>query len=249
MRRLCICLLLMIAGSFALLPGARAANYTLCIATPARQSTLPALEESSLFLQDLWEAMHLPSSFTPVHMEMPEALAGLEDNHCDIVLGYLTVKTRRAQQYAFSDPYLEAGLGIMVRADTRGIHNREDLHDKTVIVSKGSSAEEYIMNTNKGGIVLALPGYQRCIDALRAGKGDAFVATLPILFIQDREHDPDDTFRVLTEVFEPERFAFGISREDTALQQEINAALQRMKEDGSLAHLHRKWFGPLPLIP
>ena len=45
-------------------------------------------------------------------------------------------------------------------------------------------------------------------------------------------------------------FAFGFNKDNKALQQEVNAAIAKLKENGTLNKIHEKWFKtPVPDMP
>ena len=45
-------------------------------------------------------------------------------------------------------------------------------------------------------------------------------------------------------------FAFGFNKDNKELQQEVNAAIAKLKKDGTLNELHEKWFNtPAPDMP
>jgi polar amino acid transport system substrate-binding protein len=44
-------------------------------------------------------------------------------------------------------------------------------------------------------------------------------------------------------VLDDEWFGFPVKKGNTKLLNEVNAALKAMKEDGTYAKLHKKWFG------
>ena len=195
---------------------------------------------------DMWESMQLQEPFTYRGTDLATALAGLEDNSCDMVLSNISVTPERIARFSFSIPYLHSALGIMVRAGDTRISARKDLNGKTIVVPKGSTAEQYIFATNKGGVVLALEHERAIYEALLSGKADAVVRDLPMLQGFARIIGKEKVV-VLDDVFAPQTYAYGFAKNRNELRIEVNTALQRMTIDGTINQLYQKWFGVLPL--
>lgn len=195
---------------------------------------------------DMWEAMRLEQPFTYRGTDLATALAGLANNSCDMALSNISVTPERAARFSFSVPYLHSGLGIMIRTDDTRIRNRADLNGKTIVVPKGSTAEQYIFATNKGGVVLALERERAIYDTLLSGKADAVVWDLPMLqgFVR---FAGKERVTVLDDVFAPQTYAYGFAKNRPELRASVNSALQRMTIDGTISQLYEKWFGKMPL--
>ena len=91
----------------------------------------------------------------------------------DIVAANFTVTPERAEKVDFSFPYMKVSLGV-VSPDKAVIKSVEDLKDKTLIVSKGTTAEYYFSKNHPEIKLQKYDAYADAYNALLDGRGDAF---------------------------------------------------------------------------
>lgn len=91
----------------------------------------------------------------------------------DIILANFTVTAERAQKVDFALPYMKVSLGI-VSPDDSLITDAKELNGKTLIISKGTTAETYFMNNYPDVKLLKFDQYSEAYGALLDNRGDAF---------------------------------------------------------------------------
>lgn len=91
----------------------------------------------------------------------------------DIVAANFTVTKERAEKVDFSLPYMKVSLGV-VSPDSAVINSVEDLSGKTLIVSKGTTAETYFTANHPEVKLQKYDAYTDAYNALLDGRGDAF---------------------------------------------------------------------------
>lgn len=91
----------------------------------------------------------------------------------DIILANFTVTEDRAEQVDFAKPYMKVALGV-VSPDSALITAPEQLNGKTLIVSKGTTAETYFTENYPDVKLLKFDQYTEAYNALLDGRGDAF---------------------------------------------------------------------------
>ena len=96
-----------------------------------------------------------------------------ETAKADIVAANFTVTPERAEKVDFSLPYMKVSLGV-VSPDGAVIKSVEDLKDKTLIVSKGTTAEYYFSKNHPEIKLQKYDAYADAYNALLDGRGDAF---------------------------------------------------------------------------
>ena len=96
-----------------------------------------------------------------------------ETGKVDIVAANFTVTPERAEKVDFSFPYMKVSLGV-VSPDGAVIKSVEDLKDKTLIVSKGTTAEYYFSKNHPEIKLQKYDSYTDAYNALLDGRGDAF---------------------------------------------------------------------------
>ena len=90
----------------------------------------------------------------------------------DVILANFTVTNERAEQVDFALPYMKVALGV-VSPDSASITDPEQLNGKTLIVSKGTTAETYFTENYPEVKLLKFDQYSEAFNALLDGRGDA----------------------------------------------------------------------------
>ncbi len=91
----------------------------------------------------------------------------------DIILANFTVTPDRAEKVDFALPYMKVALGV-VSPESALITAPEQLNGKTLIVSKGTTAETYFTENYPEVKLLKFDQYSEAYQALLDGRGDAF---------------------------------------------------------------------------
>lgn len=96
----------------------------------------------------------------------------LISNKVDITLANFTVTEERAKQVDFALPYMKVSLGVVSK--NGDITKPEQLNGKTLIVSKGTTAETYFEENYPEVKLQKYDQYSDAYQALLDGRGDAF---------------------------------------------------------------------------
>jgi polar amino acid transport system substrate-binding protein len=107
-----------------------------------------------------------------VPVEAASRVEYLRSAKVDIILANFTVNDDRAKQVDFALPYMKVALGI-VSPDSALITDPEQLNGKTLIVSKGTTAETYFSENYPDIKLLKFDQYSEAYNALLDGRGDA----------------------------------------------------------------------------
>lgn len=90
----------------------------------------------------------------------------------DIILANFTVTDERAEKVDFALPYMKVALGI-VSPETSPVTDPAQLNGKTLIVSKGTTAETYFTKNYPDVKLLKFDQYSEAFNALLDGRGEA----------------------------------------------------------------------------
>lgn len=97
----------------------------------------------------------------------------LASNKVDITLANFTVTPERAEKVDFVNPYFKVSLGV-VSPTSAEITDVSQLAGKTLIVTKGTTAEAYFEANHPEVKLLKFDQYSDAYQALEDGRGDAF---------------------------------------------------------------------------
>lgn len=160
--------------------------------------------------------------------ETREAL--LANGTVDVVLQTYTITEERAEQVAFAGPYYESGLAIMAPRDS-GITGVEDLGG-TVIAGANTPAIPAIEEHAPGAEIVTFGTAPECLEALRQGRGDAYVQDMSVL-LGDADKYPE--LQVVGEPFTEDPYGIGLPKDDPAFKQFVNDWLEKIYADGTWA--------------
>ncbi len=105
-------------------------------------------------------------------VDAPNRVAYLESAKVDVILANFTVTDERAEVVDFALPYMKVALGV-VSPDAALITDVSQLSGKTLIVSKGTTAETYFTKNYPDVTLLKFDSYTEAFNALLDGRGDA----------------------------------------------------------------------------
>ncbi len=174
-------------------------------------------------------------------MNFDSIVPAVVSGEVNIGVAGMSVNEERLNYVDFSDVYYVARQVCIVKADSP-IATLEDLQGKTIGVQDGTTgqftAEEY---TDLDKIF----GYKKILDAvmeLQNGKLDCVVvddhtAKAVLASVNDA------TLTINGIEFPEEEYAIAVPKNNPDLLAAINAALARIKEDGTYDALVQKWLG------
>ncbi|WP_367985886.1 cysteine ABC transporter substrate-binding protein [Streptococcus sp. ZY1909104] len=118
----------------------------------------------------LAEELGVKVEYVPV--EAANRVEYLTSAKVDIILANFTVTDERKEQVDFALPYMKVSLGV-VSPSSALITDPEQLNGKTLIVSKGTTAEVYFEKNHPEVKLQKYNQYSEAYEALLDGRGDA----------------------------------------------------------------------------
>lgn len=180
--------------------------------------------------------------FKPIDWDAKEA--ELNGKRVDVLWNGLTITEQRKENIAFTKPYMENHQIVIVKAES-DIQDKAGLADKNVGAQNGSSAIDAIEKDEETAKSFkALKKYGDNITALldlEAGRIDAVVLD-EVVGRYYTAKKPGE-YRVLDENFGAEEYGVGVRKDDTALLQKLDEALDALKASDTGAEISEKWFG------
>jgi polar amino acid transport system substrate-binding protein len=154
--------------------------------------------------------------------------AATSSGRVDFAISSISVTNERLKTQSFTQPYYDSDGTIVGKADS-SVKTLEDLKGKVIGVVAGTTGESWAKeNAEKLGIADVksyaaqqdLAGFQYAIQKMPA-------------------------LKVLVRIPTGERFAM-MAKKDLEILPKVNDEISKMKEDGTLAAIHKKWFGVEP---
>lgn len=174
-----------------------------------------------------------------VNMSFSATITAIEANKLDVAIGAFTITKERAQDVDFSVPYFRTGLVMYAAKDRDDINSTEDLAGKRVAVQIGTTAED-VARSIKGANVFTFNTIAGMNMEVRHGNVDAAIndRTAVDAFLAN---GGDKYCKIVGEQITTEEYGIMVKKKSPLLEQ-INKALEEMKNDGMQAEIHAKWF-------
>jgi putative amino-acid transport system substrate-binding protein len=179
-----------------------------------------------------------------VTMSFSGLIGALESGRIDTIATQITITPERDAKFAFSQPYVFDGAQVVVKEGNEDtIGSVEDLSGKTVAVNLGSNFEE-LLNELPNADEIDIRTYESNIAQDTAlGRVDAFVMDR-VSSAQLIAESPLP-LALAGKPFSEIRNALPFRNDDEgqALRDRFDAAITKLKEDGTLTEISEKWFG------
>ncbi|UMZ14405.1 amino acid ABC transporter substrate-binding protein [Pseudomonas sp. MPFS] len=166
--------------------------------------------------------------------------ASVQSGRADIAIGGITITAKRLENVAFSQPFIDSNQCVttLAKGDVQGI---AQLEGRDVGVITGTVGEIWASKAQKERAFNDIRRYDGNIDPmmdLASGRTSATINDCPITawYIKDKPQ-----FKIIHEVATGDKNALMLPRNSPLLEQ-VNQEIGRMKADGSMAGLYRKWF-------
>ena len=186
-----------------------------------------------------WELVKKPISWDAKDME-------LNSGSIDCIWNGFTMNGRE-EDYTFSVPYVDNSQVIVVAEDA-GIEDLAGLAGKIVGVQAASAAEDLLNSEEEGGQkeladtfaeLKPFADYNTAFTELQAGALDALAIDVGVAKYQLNSRG--EGFKMLDETLNTEQYAIGFKKGDQELCDIVNADLQKLANDGTVAELAEKY--------
>ncbi|MGN1142725.1 MAG: amino acid ABC transporter substrate-binding protein [Oliverpabstia sp.] len=186
-----------------------------------------------------WKLVKKPINWDSKDME-------LNSGSIDCIWNGFTMNGRE-DDYTFSVPYVDNSQVIVV-AENSGISTLADLAGKIVGVQAASAALDLLQSEEEGGqkaladtfgSLNEFADYNTAFTELQAGALDALAIDVGVAKYQLNSRG--EGFMILDETLNTEQYAIGFRKGDQELCDIVNADLQKLTNDGTVAELAEKY--------
>ena len=171
-------------------------------------------------------------------MDFDAALLSVQQGKADIVMAGVTVTDERKAVMDFSDSYA-TGIQSIIVPEGSDIATPDDLAGKKIGTQRGTTGYIYCTDDFGEDSVVAYDNGLTAVQALNNGQVDAVV----IDNAPAKEYvAANPGLKVLETSYAEEDYAIGMSKDNTALVEAVNAALEELKADGTLQSIVDKYI-------
>lgn len=171
-------------------------------------------------------------------MDFSSVITSVATGKSDIAMAGLTVNEERKQNLDFTDTYQTAVQSVIVKEDS-DIKTVDDLDNATAIGGQEGTTGYIYCSDTYGDKAIAYQDGATAVQALIQGKVDAVVI----------DNEPakayvaaNEGLKILDTPFADEDYAIGVAKDNTALLEAVNGALEQLQADGTVKEIIDKYI-------
>ncbi|UXR69226.1 MULTISPECIES: amino acid ABC transporter substrate-binding protein [unclassified Staphylococcus] len=167
--------------------------------------------------------------------------AGLDAGRFDVVANQVGINDERKAKYKFSDPYTYSNGVLVVAEDNNDIKSFDDVKDRklaqTLTSNYGKLAE------SKGAEITKVDGFNQAMDLLQSNRVEGTFND-NISYLDYKKQKPNAKIKAIEGDAEQSQSAFAFSKKtDDKVVEDFNKGLKKLKDNGELEKISKKWFG------
>jgi cystine transport system substrate-binding protein len=166
--------------------------------------------------------------------------AGLDAGRFDMIANQVSITPERQAQYAFSKPYTVSPGVIVVKKGDSSISSFADLKGKTTAQSLTSNW--YELAKKSGAKVQNVEGWAQAVALLKQGRIDATIND-KLTFLDYQKSENDTSLEIAATTKDEAHNAFAFRKGSDDLVAAVDKALDKLRQDGTLAKISEKYFG------
>jgi len=187
-----------------------------------------------------------------VNVEWGGLFGGLITNKFDLVISSITILEERKNRMAFSIPYLQSGVAVLVRKDIQNVDNLEKLAEIKATVGAQINTTSYYFLQKYDGINIKT--YEKfghaVIDLANKGNDGVVGDSVQVNYYFNKNKELTQNARFLGSRMTSEFYGIVLRKDDFDLKQKIDASLTVFLKNGTIQKLHDKWnLGKFAVVP
>jgi polar amino acid transport system substrate-binding protein len=186
----------------------------------------------------------LAQKFHMVEMPFVELIPALTAGKIDIIMSGMSITAGREKLVRFTQPYINAGQMAILHKDKIARYSQPwSIYEKGVRVgveggTTGAAFAERELLTAK---IMFYESPEAGFQGLRNDQIDLFVHDAPTSWQLATTREDDDLISLYSALTE-EQFAWAVRKDDEALAERLDAALRRIKRNGTLRYILNRWI-------
>ena len=183
-------------------------------------------------------AEKLGLSLEIVDMDFNSIITAVQSGKVDVGIAGMTVDPDRLENVDFTDSYA-TGVQVVIVPEDSEIASVDDLEGKLIGTQEGTTGWQYCSEDYGDDMVIPYTNGATAVQALLDGKVDCVVIDQqPALnFVEANEG-----LKILETEYTVEDYAIAVSKDNTALRDAINTALNELIEDGTVQGILDKYI-------
>lgn len=177
-------------------------------------------------------------------MNFKGIIPGMTSNQIDAAIAAMSITDERKKSLDFSDPYFDAGISIVVKADNDKIKSTDDLKGKIFAVKKGTAGSKFAEdNKDKyGATIRYFDDSPSMFQEVINGNSDVTFEDYPVIAYKIST-DSTPTLKVVGDRLTKDQYGFAVVKgKNKELLDKFNAGLKKLKENGEYDKILAKYI-------
>lgn len=172
--------------------------------------------------------------------------AGLESGDYDVIMSAVTILPYRQEEYDFTDPYINAGQAIVVRADDTEILGPDDLSGRNVGAQIGTTGAFAIQDI-EGAVLKEYDSADLALLDLVSGNIDAVVVDTPVAADYALLSSQfAGRLKIVGDAITNEEYGALVNKgENQEFLELFNEGLARVQASGVYDEIYARWISPM----
>ena len=187
-----------------------------------------------------------------VNVEWGGLFGGLITKKFDLVISSITILEERKNRMAFSIPYLQSGVAVLVRKDIQNVDNLEKLAEiKATVGAQINTTSYYFLQKYEGIKIKTYEKFGHAVIDLANKGNDAVVGdSVQVNYYFTKNNELTQSARFLGSRMTSEFYGIVLRKDDIELKKKIDASLTVLLQNGTIQKLHDKWnLGKFAVVP
>lgn len=175
-------------------------------------------------------------------MTFDTLIQSLKGDKIDVISAGMVITEERGEEINFTDEVFGFGEGLIVHEDNSDISSYDDLKGKNVGTQKGTIYHEMLEESGLPESVNVYESIGDMLQELSNGRLDAVVADEPVLIYLE-EKNPNFAVKIIDDYDSQivDGVGLGVAKDDDELLEDLNEAIQTLKDDGTLEEIYDEW--------
>ncbi|MFC5470914.1 transporter substrate-binding domain-containing protein [Cohnella suwonensis] len=177
-------------------------------------------------------------------MDFKAIIPALTAGQLDGAIAGISITDERKQVVSLSDPYYEAGLSLIVRADNTTINSPEDLAGKVIAIKKGTSGAKMAEELAKkyGAEIKYFDDSPTMYMEVANKNADVTLEDFPVISYKIAV-DPDSNLKVVGDRLNGDFYGIAVGKDNEELLKKLNDGLKKLQENGKYDEIVNTYVG------
>ena len=186
-------------------------------------------------------AQRLGMTVEVVNIPFNGLFAAVQSGQVDAAVSSITITKKRLESVAFAQPYYDSDQSLAVRSNS-DVKDLGAMSGKVAAVDTGSTGDMWTTQNKdkyKFSDIRRYEGLSPAMLDLASGRIDGYISDIPAVqyYIKDKP-----VYKVVERIPTGEQYSIMFAK-NSPLLEKVNAEITKLKQDGTLAKIHEKWFG------